>query len=179
MLTVKNSKAFLLADKTLDAKPYNFESKAVTWETCSLRAWLNDDFYNTAFTAAEQAKILTTEVENEDNPISGTGGGNNTNDKLFLLSYSEVTNPAYGFSSDFSTYDTARWAQGTDFAKGNGLWVLTDSSYLGNSSWWLRPHDDDPCFTSVVDGKGFVASLFGSPVDRTYNGVRPALWINL
>jgi len=142
VLSDTNGELFVLAEKILASRAYNQVSTNVTWETCTMRSWLNNDFYNIAFNSTEQAKIKTSAVVNEDNPWYGTDGGNNTNDKVFLLSYSEVMNPAYGLSSIYNDYDTARRAQGTDFAKSNGLWVSTYSSYLGNSRWWLRAPGD-------------------------------------
>lgn len=178
VLAVENGKAFLLAEKILDVKPYNVEEEEVTWETCTLRAWLNNEFLNDAFNAGEKAKIHTTRVVNEDNLEYGTDGGNDTDDKVFLLSYSEGMNPAYGFSSSHSDLDTARQAQGTDFSKSNGLWVNEDSSYLGNSFWWLRTpgHNQDYARYVYIDGNVYYYSTY---VSYTRIGVRPALWINL
>ena len=62
----------------------------MTWEDCALRAWLNDDFLNAAFTEAEQEHIAVTNVVNEDNPIFGTPGGNDTSDKIWLLSLGDI-----------------------------------------------------------------------------------------
>ena len=97
----------------LDCQPYNTESTEVTWETCSLRQWLNNDFYNTAFNESERKLIETTTLSNPDNPFGGKGG-NNTDDKVFCLSMEEVysyldilyeTDSSYGgnfcFSLDF------------------------------------------------------------------------------
>lgn len=62
----------------------------VTWETSSIRSWLNNEFLNTNFTKSEQEKILSIELDNNDNPMYETKGGNNTSDKVFLLSFDEV-----------------------------------------------------------------------------------------
>ena len=88
----ENHKAFLLSFRGLDSKRYHREYTNVTWETCSLRAWLNDEFLNTAFTPEEQAAILTTEVKNDSKQCYGwtTSGGKDTQDKIFLLSYAEA-----------------------------------------------------------------------------------------
>ena len=61
VLEVSGNKALLISHYGLDAKPYNTDYIDTTWETCSLRAWLNSDFLNTAFTAEEQTAILTSE----------------------------------------------------------------------------------------------------------------------
>lgn len=122
VLAIVNGKALLLAEKILDCRPYNTKDSGVTWETCTLRAWLNNDFFNDAFNSGEKAKILATRVVNENSPeYYDTDGGNDTDDKVFLLSYSEVRNPAYEFSLDPSNYDPVRQTQGTDFSKSQGL----------------------------------------------------------
>ena len=76
VLDKQDGKLLLLSKDALDAKPYNEEFKDVTWETCTLRSWLNDTFYSTAFSTAEQGLIATARVKNEDNPKYGTEGGN-------------------------------------------------------------------------------------------------------
>ena len=124
VLSNTNGELFVMADKILASRAYNQVYTGVTWETCTMRSWLNDDFYNTAFNSTERAKIKTSTVVNAINPWYGTAGGNNTNDKLFLLSYSEVMNPAYGFSSDYNNYDTARRAQGAGHRLRKEQWAL-------------------------------------------------------
>jgi RNA polymerase sigma factor (sigma-70 family) len=75
---------------TDDTCQYNNPDTYVTWETCSLRSWMNDDFYNTAFSDEEKSLINMVDVVNEDNPDYGTEAGNNTSDRLFALSISEI-----------------------------------------------------------------------------------------
>lgn len=141
----------------------------------SIRAWLNDDFYNTAFTNAEKSKIEFSKCENKSTK-SSTYDSETTYDKIFLLSYWDAINSSYGFSSKY-TYDTARRAQGTDYAKCQGLCVdtETDSSYYGNSDWRLRSPGDSYITWSVSNG-GHVYNCLNS--DFTSLGVRPALKFN-
>ncbi len=178
VLSNTNGELFVMAEKILASRAYNQVYTSVTWETCTMRSWLNNDFYNTAFNVTEQAKIKTSTVVNEDNPWYGNDGGNNTSDKLFLLSYCEVMNPAYGFSSDQYNHDTARRSQASDFAKSNGLWFYTDSSYLGNSYWWLRSPGYYPEAAGNVEYDGPVSGG-DAGVTSTYYGARPAMNLNL
>ena len=98
VLDVQDGKALLLSRYGLYPQKYNTEWIAVTWENCTLRAWLNDDFLNEAFSSEEQSSILVTEVDNSDaqcfdwTTVEGdkTTGGNNTEDKIFLLSCAEA-----------------------------------------------------------------------------------------
>ncbi len=133
----------------------------------SIRKWLNNDFYNTAFSSSQKSNIKITTLNN-DCPWALEYNCAPTNDKIFLLSYDEVKTSAYGFDSDRYEYDSARQAQGTDYAKCQGLYVY---SYNGNSLWRLRWPDNDSRRACVVSDGGFVSSGI---VHNTDWGVRPA-----
>ena len=116
----ENNTALVISKYGLDAKPYNTEYANVTWETCSLRTWLNNEFMNKAFTAAEQAAILTTTVDNSSSQgWSDTNGGNNTQDKIFLLSYAEA-NKYFGVRTDADSI--AAFVAASDYAVAQGAW---------------------------------------------------------
>ena len=178
VLDCEDDGVYVMSKSLLDSQAYNNFYECVTWETCSLRFWLNNDFYNRAFSANEKSKILTKTITNENNPNVGTSGGNDTTDKLWLLSYSDSINSKYGFSSDYSVYDTARRAQGTDYAKSQGLWVSTSSFYNGYPYWWLRTPGHSSYDACKVYNDGYVVSDYNN-VFFTYDGVRPAFKLNL
>ena len=91
VLDIKDSKAFLVSDNILECREYNVESAdSVTWENCTLRAYLNGEFYNNTFIDSEKARIAESIVISNDNPLSRALNGNNTTDKVFLLSIGEV-----------------------------------------------------------------------------------------
>ena len=167
VLSVKGNDAFLLADQNLDAKPYNEERIDVTWATCTLRAWLNDTFLNTAFTSAEQAAIKNTTVVNEDNPDYGTEGGMNTVDKVYLLSIAEARNSSYGFNGEFRTDSETRVAKNTAYVAGKDGMNAVGYAAL----WWLR--SPGVSSSNAVDDDGWY-----SDVDFDI-AVRPALHLNL
>ncbi len=148
---------------------------ASDWATSSIRQWLNDDFYNTAFTAEEKSQIGTSHLENKS-IYSSTYDSADSYDKIFLLSYDEVTNSAYGFNTN-----TARQMKGTDYAKCQGLWVYNNegSSYNGNSLWWLRSPDSSIYATQVIySGCADRYYYRYSHVDNTHWGVLPAFKFN-
>ena len=158
---------------------------ASDYANSSIRKWLTEDFYATAFSSTQQSKIKTTTLNNDGYyTLTGTTGYEDydsaaTNDKIFLLSYDEVLNSSYGFSTSNSTYDSARQAKGSDYAKCQGLYVYNSSgsSYDGCSSWRLRSPGINSYFTCSVNYDGNVHSLY-----YTYStniGVRPALKLNL
>ena len=142
-------------------------SSANNWTKSSLRAWLNDDFYNTAFTDEEKESIKISEFENS--------GFADEQCKVFLLSCDEVSNSAYGFDSNCLSPDTARRLYGSDYAKCQGLYVdnSSGSKYYGNSYWWLRSSIDNSEMAYTVDqlGEADCCNFW----DLTFIGVAPAL----
>ena len=90
-LEKENGKIFLLSKYAIDCKSYNETQKDdITWEKCSLREYLNKTFYDNAFSSSEKELILTTDVVNNDIEKYGTKSGNDTKDKIYLLSVDEV-----------------------------------------------------------------------------------------
>lgn len=92
----------------LDAVPFNKEWKDVTWEKCTLRQWLNHEFYDTAFGLEESEQIQTSLVKPEKSLGMMKVFKKDTLDKIFLLS-SEEANKYYGT-------DDARKCQPTEYA---------------------------------------------------------------
>ena len=167
----------LLSKYALDAKPYNIEHSDVTWETCTLRAWLNEDFYNAAFSAQEQAKIVPVTLENEDNPYWGTTGGKATTDKVWLLSINEVTNKYTGDKVyNCFTDNTSRMCAPTKYAVAQGAYQQSIYTVdgVGACWWWLRsPGSDSYYAASVFIGGGDVSGFI---VDNSgYGCVRPVV----
>lgn len=154
-----------------DGKLYNskdFTNYVSDWETCSLRQWLNKTFYNTAFSREEKMLIGTTFLEN--NSPDGTWFGTDTGDKIFILSFDDVINSAYGFDSSKSEFDEARKLKGTDYSKCQGVYISQ-----GYPHWWLRtPGNAEAVY--LVSSYGWAA--LGQGVYGTGVGVVPALKLN-
>ena len=166
VLAIEDEKALVISEYALDAKQYNEEPDGITWEKCTLRSWLNKDFLNNAFTEDEQEMISLTEIINEDNPKYGTKGGNNTEDKIFLLSIEEV--------EKYFADDESRIVDNTQYAKNNVY--ATDS--FGRSWWWLRSPGCSRFEAAGVYSSGGV-SMGGIRVIYADGVVRPALFIDL
>lgn len=166
VLEVKDGKALVISKYALDCKPYNTNYTDVTWETCTLRKWLNNDFINAAFSAEEKAIIPTVTVSSDKNPEYSTNPGNATQDQVFLLSITEA--------NKYFSSDSARQCEPTDFAVANGAW----ESDSGNCWWWLRSPGDSQDIAALVFSVGDVVEL-GLVVNYVNNAVRPALWIDL
>ena len=163
---------FVVADRAIDCKDYNEEFKSITWETSTIRDWLNASFYDTAFSSNEQSAIVTQNVVNEDNPESG----NDTSDKIYLLSISEVENETYGFCSEYSTYSMSRRMKVSDYANARGTSRTDSKDYKDweNCQWWLRSNGGN-IFAAYISWDGEVRDRYS--VDSGYSGVCPALHI--
>ena len=169
-IVMKNegNQILLLSKYVLDAKPYNkeWEDVTVTWETSDIRKWLNNEFYTTAFNKTEKAKIQTSLIKNEDNSEYGTSGGNDTEDKVFLLSEKEA-------ETLFSN-DEEKIAKATEYAEKSVVYGNEEKSVL----WWLRSPGGYSENAAVVDRYGWV-DRYGFIVNINDGGVRPALYLNL
>ena len=143
------------------------------YATSSIRAWLNDDFYNTAFSSSQKASILTSELDNRAYSTSYSEYDSETTyDKVFLLSWSEMQNTAYGFPANTSS-SSARKAKGTDYAKCQGLEV----SSLNECS--LQRLRSPGCFSERACEVTKDGNLYSRwDVNYTGHGVRPALKIS-
>lgn len=86
VLAQKEDTVLLLSKYILDAKPFNEELVDVTWETCSLRKWLNGDFLKEAFSESEIENILDSEIKNPSNwfPLRVNIGGFKSNNEKFV-----------------------------------------------------------------------------------------------
>ncbi len=89
MLEKSDNSALILAEGILFKKAYNDEYITVNWQVCTLRKYLNGEFYN-SFSDEEKAMIQEVTNKNSDNAEYGTKGGNDTKDKIYLLSIDEA-----------------------------------------------------------------------------------------
>ena len=181
VLATEGNKSLLISCYGLDEKPYHYEMNAVTWEQCSLRAWLNKEFFQQAFSTAEQSAIQMTLVDNttsQGNSSWGTSGGNNTQDKIFLLSYAEATH-YFWIRTDGSSENMNARVSPTAYAIMNGAEANDrnkTSERQDAATWWLRSPGEYPNEAALVYSFG---SINCSNVNSTGRCVRPALWINL
>ncbi len=196
VLKIEGNQAFLLSDIVLDDQKYNLENEEITWETSTIRSWLNGygstfnrqkidysskNFINSAFTAEERTEIADTAVINPDNISYGTAGGNSTKDKVFLLSEQEVYGSAalvHGWASSKEIYDEVRRCKSSTYAKAMGVYTDSSEAYKGNCWWWLRSPGNISENAAFVHYYGFVSDD-GGGVDYRSFGVRAALNLSL
>jgi hypothetical protein len=179
VLDVKDNKALLLSkDVILGWKPYdNLYSGGATWETCSLRKYLNNDFLNT-FSWNKSKISLTTNI-NTPNQWRGTNCGNNTSDYIFCLSLSEVVK-YFGDSGQLKKIPIL--SNGYEAGMIDDKYNLNRiAKYEGrNAWWWLRSLGYNEYNAAVVDSEGRIEVLgWASTCVEPYGGVRPALWIHM
>ena len=164
VLTQFGNHTVLLSLKCLDTLYFNDTFGSAPWENCSLRSWLNDAFLNTAFTKDERALIFDT--TNTNTMADGYPGlpatVSATTDKVFLLSYKELTTFA----------DTITVPEATAYAEAQCNPSSSDSA----SAWWLRSPGPDDHAALILYSSG---ELNYYPADLNRMGVRPALTVNL
>ena len=114
----------VITDREVCEKKYNDKYVNTTWEDCTLRKWLNEEYLNTVFSKEEQDAILTTHLTNPDNPSYGTKGGNDTEDKIYLLSIDE----AYQYFKDARDRSTGNswWLRSPGYGSKDGAVVRND-----------------------------------------------------
>ena len=157
--------ALLISRYGLDVQPYTWPHAQVTWEQCTLRIWLNDTFANRAFSQKEQQAILMTTVANgSDEGYWKTDGGNDTQDKIFLLSYRQAEQ--YFDVTINNDENMKSRMQPTDYALAHGA---------GKLGWWLRSQGPERDTAARV--------YYVGALDYDFTGceecVRPALWVNI
>ena len=210
VLSVNGNDAFLMAEKTLDNQYFNEHPKSSTgggkelwstWETCTLRTWLNDTFLNAAFNDDEKNAIADTTVvtpgEDPWNTGTLTDGGKDTVDKVYLLSLAEIRNSEYGFDSQPEGYlghgqDCWRLSQtiastNTAYATAQGAITFEEKEAreqypseiraIGNTYyWWLRsPGMDGMSTTGVLIG---IVDITGATQNEKL-GIRPVIHLDL
>jgi len=165
ILAKEDSRIFAISKYALDCQPYHDADEDVTWETCSLRAWLNDDFYNEAFNSVEQPMIMTSTSTADKNPVEPEPNpGNATEDKVFLLSINEA-----------ETYMTQeqRTCTPTAYAESRGAHTLKNHCW-----WWLRTPGYAQQYAAYVYSEGSL-SYRGHIGVEDCDTIRPAMWIDL
>ena len=184
VLAKDGKKVLLISDEALDWRLFNEQYEDVTWETSTLRGWLNNEFYYDAFSADERAKILTTEVDNGKDGI--------TSDNVFLLSTEE--------SEKYFDGEYDRCAKCSQYARKNAKDLYGSSTglglLLGGDTWWTRTRGSDAYTVTCVDwewgaftdcfitNSSYLSEEGSKPAlditvegDGDGAGVRPAIWI--
>ena len=163
----------LMSHNAIDAVQYNDEYTAIDWDNCSLRKWLNEDFYGIAFNKEQKPMLREINVTSTKNPDYGLYTGNNVTDYVTILSAEEVSEGANGFEGDRKAEEADRTCKTTDFGMARG--VHPDSN--GICKWWLRTCGVDTSSAIFVNTNGVLA-CDGYYVIGTDIGVRPVISVS-
>ncbi len=182
ILKISGTKAVLLADRMPDTCPFHDKDESVNWSKSHLRQWLNEEFYNRAFSNEERMAIETTNVKNPASPHYGTNCGPDTQDHVFILSNDEVFASQlasdYGFYAGSGIDDSARRFRSTLYAKCRGAWWSSVESYRGNSFWFMRTSGYTSSSITYVCDFGYLYNQ-GTAVTCDDAAVLPAITIDL
>ena len=172
VLDKSDGRVLVISKYALDSHPYNSTCADVTWETCSLRAWLNDTFLNETFSPQDQERIITTTITADKNPTFSTSPGSGTTDRIFLLSIPEVER--------YFTTSESRMCIPTDYAVARGAGIGDSDEQFGRTlCWWvLRTPGLYQYYVSFVYYSGYV-NHYGYEVSVISDAVRPAMWLKI
>ena len=158
VLVKEEGRILVVSRYALDYRKYNSSLEQVTWETCSLRKWLNDDFVNAAFSTEEKAMIPTVTVSADKNPDCRTDPGKATEDKVFLLSVNEA-------KKYFSSNEARKCT------------MMTNKQDDVRCFWWLRTPGNSLSSAALVNSNG--SGFYAVAVDKDGICIRPAMWLNI
>ena len=160
--------ALLISRYALDGWSYNTSYEVTTWEYCTLRSWLNNEFYSRAFGTEEKNRIVKSNISADKNPSYSTDPGNATEDNVFILS---VTEAKKYFSSN-----EARRCAATDYVIQRGEYK--SGRYDGKETyrWWLRSPGLDSANAAIVYTDG---SFYNANVSSRITLVRPCVRVRL
>ena len=155
LLNKQFDKALLITKESVEQDAFHTDESYPTWENSTIRTWLNEDFYNSAFNDAERGIIRKSQntsitnlrkmvVKREYETIT-------TSENVFLLSYDEALTyrpylpvDQYGFS-----------------------WIR-DTSILGTCAIDCSENEN-----------GKTIYLFDEMKAKEKNNIHPAIWVDV
>ncbi len=168
VLNKEEDKMLVVSNNCLDWRQFNTKDVDVTWESSTIRQWLNEEFIKKAFSAEEQLRIISSEINTPNNKIYGTNGGGSTIDRVFLLSADEV--------NEYFAKDKIG-ACVTPYAKSKNAYVNDE----GYSTWLLRTPGSLQYNVSVINAfDSNTNGIYDYNVRANhYAAIRPAMWIDI
>lgn len=186
VLDIQNGATLLVTEYIIEQGVYHDKYVDITWADCSLRKYLNCEFYQ-RFTTDERERIVPVINKNQDNHWYGSKGGEDTEDRIFLLSLEETVCCYFGDSSEMllnKRKNQRYWFERKD--RNNSRRVARVGSNDGGVCWWwLRTPGRVSVKAVYVHGDGNIGiqgnNIFkGNIADgKCTGGIRPALWMRL
>ncbi|WP_410495506.1 DUF6273 domain-containing protein [Cellulosilyticum sp. ST5] len=184
VLDIQDNVALLITEDIIEQRAYHDAYKEITWADCSLRKYLNGEFYD-KFSEADKSRIMPVLNKNLDNQWYGSKGGVDTKDSIFLLSVEEVCK--YFGDSRSKLYNRGKnqryWFERKD--ENNSKRIARFEGETWGSWWWLRSPGRVSVKAVYIHGDGNIGIqgnniLKGNISDgKCTGGVRPALWLKL
>ena len=180
VLEVQGDRALIITKDVMEPRQYDDNDDDQTWETCALRKYLNNDFFD-RFSYDEKNMIIGTDIINNDNLWYNTSGGYSTFDKIFLLSIDEAEK-YFGGSADYVNKNRKNFKGVND----------NSGAYLSNSNdkkraakfggklsalWWLRSPGSNSNKAAKVAANGSIL-VIGEKFSEMAP-FRPALWLKV
>ncbi len=177
-----NNRILVISEYGLDQQVYDPREADVTWETCALRKWLDNDFKKAAFNATEQSRIPRVTVKADENPYhkKTSSAGNDTKDQVFLLSIVEA--------KKYFTSDKDRRCAPTAYAGARGVMRSDEDEEPENCTtadgrytcrWTLRSPGYENQDAASVSESGSVGEQDYWAIRCPDVAIRPAMWIKL
>ncbi|MCL1799147.1 MAG: DUF6273 domain-containing protein [Eggerthellaceae bacterium] len=173
VLAAESGRVLVISEKIIDLRPYNDGYARVTWETCTLRKWLNVDFFEYLPEAMRDA-VMAVKLENLGNPDVRSEDSNETVDRVFLLSGDEAKDYLPTYDDRRASLDVSKEAiEGYVENQGEDIKALVEKH--GGGAWWLRSSGSSESSAAYIFNNGRVMP-YGSIIIAPL-GVRPALWL--
>ncbi len=165
VLEKDGDEVLLLSKYCLDSLEYHYTGRnPITWEESDLRVWLNEVFYEDAFTDEEREIILENQTANGRKQNYGRRELD-TEDYVFLLSLNEA--------KTLLTKKTLSAAEPTEYALARGVQRSPSNHH---SWWWLRTPTPSAGYQLVMFTSGVISrDNEGMHVTNANGGVRPAI----
>lgn len=186
IMDIQEDKILILTDKIIEQRDYHDKKVEITWEYSEIRSFLNNEFFE-RFNTSDKKRILSTLNKNAGNPWYASFGGNDTVDKVFLLSLDEVVRSYFGDSSrllDNPKKNQRYWFERKDENNIKRRAQFMDSSWW----WWTRTPGKNNKVSTYIHGDGNIGIQGNGISKTTFNtlhyitksnkgGVRPAVWL--
>jgi len=197
VLDAQGLKAFIISEKIIEKKAYHHISADVGWERSSIREYLNSEYIDSAFTVKERKRITYSKNITRDNFWYGTYSGNDTFDKIVLLTVEDVVR-YFGDSGALKAHKGWIIDSRKSVFKGSDLvsvaYSESEDGYLIHDQydsariakglddvdwwWWTRTPGQNTLSATVVGSDGLIR-MSGRVVNNSGGGVRPAMWVYL
>ena len=151
VLECDGDEALLLSEEIITYRRFHQNDTSIEWHSSECCTWLNNDFYNEAFSEAEKDKIIECEIQTKN---YGSDTADSTPNRVFLLSTKEMN----------------EYVKGKKYAK-----ILINDSAIG---WFLRDKAENQTHIAYVDANGDIIEGLGAEM-QSEQGIRPAIRIKV